>query len=732
MTSPSSADWTELLVGHVLPADTNLDIVDGASTHFGNIATGFRHYEDQMRRSWSGTLTTQEGRTADAGRTAFQHGEQLARETADKYETIQCSNKSAHSSASELRSELMTIAEHGNSRIKEIQNSKGALPIKVGKITEVVADCQTQANGKAAACAGNMLTDIQNILDKHGIPTSAQQFANDSGFDTTRMFGSPNTDTIRQQVEATLNGSDASAGTRALGNPVTPGDTPNQPSGTPTPMTLVGQAPTPAPPLDDHALPHGTPTGAAVGQTPTPMPLARTPATLPEGPPATVAGQAPTPTPSPTPAPASPPVLPGPSAPAVTTGGGLPATTPAAPATPTPLMQGFSQGVQTGAPIGTNALSSPVAPMTPPLSDPPAAVAPHVAQTFPSSGHAPVFDVPAQAPVAQAPVPPPAYLPPGDAGAYIAGPAAAPTPIAGAAAPVGPLPSYGADIRPPVATTPAAPPAPANPPPAGPSSAPAAPASSNLNQPAVVRHHPTTPTPSPTPAAVSEQAVAVTAGGATAGADSADATARARLQHLVDAVARQEPRLNWAAGDRPDGSTVLVTDLACGWVPPRIDIPTGFSLLEPARRRGGVEALLGEVAATATFAPGQHLPSADEPVPTSPRARHGPAADELGWELGQATKWRDGLPRLAHTLATAACRGTGVPDDEIELLRDYLGTIGDRVIEHYPNDVDGTEVENWQLLATIAALVDGDRTEAAYHFTWFQALNRATTEERRV
>ncbi|WP_172442100.1 DUF5631 domain-containing protein [Mycobacterium heckeshornense] len=33
--------------------------------------------------------------------------------------------------------------------------------------------------------------------------------------------------------------------------------------------------------------------------------------------------------------------------------------------------------------------------------------------------------------------------------------------------------------------------------------------------------------------------------------------------------------------------------------------------------------------------------------------------DEFGWELGQATHWRDGLPRIAHTLTKAAFRHTG-------------------------------------------------------------------------
>ncbi|EUA16040.1 hypothetical protein I553_1015 [Mycobacterium xenopi 4042] len=84
-------------------------------------------------------------------------------------------------------------------------------------------------------------------------------------------------------------------------------------------------------------------------------------------------------------------------------------------------------------------------------------------------------------------------------------------------------------------------------------------------------------------------------------AASAATTAKARLQRLVDFVARQEPRLNWAAGDRPDGTTVLVTDLASGWIPPEIDIPVGMQLRDPAKRRGDLESLLGEVTVTASY-----------------------------------------------------------------------------------------------------------------------------------
>ncbi len=332
-----------------------------------------------------------------------------------------------------------------------------------------------------------------------------------------------------------------------------------------------------------------------------------------------------------------------------------------------------------GTPVSATAAAVPPAgPLGGQLPEPVAPPAPAGAPTFATSGQTPVFDA-GHAPAADiAPPPPPAHAPIDTSTSYLAGPSATMSPQA-VAPPAGPLPAYGADIRPPVAVAPAPPTAPAGHVASPPSSAPVSPAAggAGVGQPAVVRQPSSQPTstPAPTPAGIGEQALVASGGGAAAGVASAASTARARLQRLIEAVARQEPRLAWAAGDRSDGTSILVTDLASGWIPPGIDIPTGLQLHAPAPRRGDLEALLGEVNAAASYAPLHYLPPEDkEPVPTSPRARQGPVVEDLGWELGQATKWRDGLPRLAHTLAGAASRGTGVDEKEIELLQQSLTT----------------------------------------------------------
>ncbi len=189
---------------------------------------------------------------------------------------------------------------------------------------------------------------------------------------------------------------------------------------------------------------------------------------------------------------------------------------------------------------------------------------------------------------------------------------------------------------------------------------------------------------------------------------------------MVTAVARQQPRLAWAVGDHADNTTVLVTDLASGWIPPGVDLPSAVTLLTPARRRGNLETLLGNATVTASYTPIHLLPD-EEPLPTSPRPRSAPAVSDLGWELSQATQWRDGLPRLAHTLAKAASAGTGVLESEIDLLHEHLANIGKRVLDSYPDGVDAHDVGNWQLLAAIDALVTGDKVIANYHLAWFLA-----------
>jgi hypothetical protein len=197
-----------------------------------------------------------------------------------------------------------------------------------------------------------------------------------------------------------------------------------------------------------------------------------------------------------------------------------------------------------------------------------------------------------------------------------------------------------------------------------------------------------------------------------------------RLQRLLAFVVHQEPRLNWAVGDHADGTTVLVTDLAHGWIPSGIALPAGVRLLGPGRRTGKVSALVGEATRIATYTPGDFIgrPADFAATESSEQPRELPAVDDLGWELGRATHWRDGLSRMVHTLAKAAAAGTGVVEEEVDLLRVHLDTARYQLLIQYP-DVGPALLLNCLLLAATESLVSRDSLSANYHLAWFQKLD---------
>ena len=268
----------------------------------------------------------------------------------------------------------------------------------------------------------------------------------------------------------------------------------------------------------------------------------------------------------------------------------------------------------------------------------------------------------------------------------------APAPVTAAAAAARPLIGYGAGLRP---TVPAH------------AGAPAAPASAP-------RHTAYLSGPTTTAAAVIARPAVVEA----ATADIRPTPDDAPLLALLHAVAVQLPGLRWAVSARADGSTVVATDLASGWIPPDIDLPTGTGLLEPAARTGCLTEWFGPGGRTVIHEPGRRLPSVAEPAPLT-RSRPWAPVEELGWKLGEATRWRDGLPRLSHTLARAAACGLGFLHSEAELLRQHRRAAGTPALTAYPDAVD---VGDWQLLTTIEALLDGETALAHYHFAWFEAV----------
>ncbi|WP_261876287.1 DUF5631 domain-containing protein, partial [Mycobacterium marinum] len=296
-------------------------------------------------------------------------------------------------------------------------------------------------------------------------------------------------------------------------------------------------------------------------------------------------------------------------------------------------------------------------------------------------------------------------------------------------APAGPLPAYGSDLRPPTVAPPAVPSAPTGPvsgaPVASPSSSPSAGGSMVSPVAKSSAHDAAQAQTTSGPTSMAGATAAATTGAVTG--DSAKRSAeQQRLRRIVDAVARQEPGLSWAAGLRDDGrTTLLVTDLAGGWIPPHVRLPSHVTLLEPATRRSDIGAadLLGAVTISAVHQPHGYIgePGRDAPKLAGDRAaRIAPEIDELGPTLAEHVRRRDGLPRVAQVVAVAAARNYGVPDNEAELLRDRASDIHRSVLAAYPHH-DLAEATDWMLLAAIDALIDGNRTAANYHLAWAMA-----------
>ena len=221
------------------------------------------------------------------------------------------------------------------------------------------------------------------------------------------------------------------------------------------------------------------------------------------------------------------------------------------------------------------------------------------------------------------------------------------------------------------------------------------------------------------------------AAGGTAGAGAGTAGKRLAeqqdLQRKVDAVARQAPNLAWAAGLRDDESTtVLVTDLAGGWIPPTVKLPPGVALLNPAQRRRDTSAvdLLGAVVAVASHQPNTYVTDADpqDSVPgTGERARHGQHVDQLGPTLIDTVGANSRLPRIVQTVAQAVARRYGAADNETELFRQVLNATQTRVLSAYPAHAP-KDVADWMLLAAVDALICGSEELARYHLAWHQAV----------
>lgn len=767
-------DWTPILVGDQWPNSASLQSTLDCAENRAALVSELDHYADVLVQIRHQSLAPQEGITAEEIRGDFERGIAEAQRVADVNRAKSKSYSAAHNAISEFRIKLGTLAAEGNRRIDAVNQSKQPLPEKVTAILTIVSEMKSRAAVHAAICAADISNAIQNVLTVQGIDVSPQTFADTNGVPS--IEAAANADELKEQIIRKLGMSELKLSDDAPSSTNTPTPAPAKPSqpSEAEPRTMGTTHPRPDAPSDLTELPGPstpTPAPAAASGSNTSMPAVASmgPATTTSSP--TTAGSN-TPTPAPAISSASgKPVSPSGATAESVRGGTKPintnAITPSAASAPnasfsvedqsvaaapgaaapaiahgpnalSDLAENFNTGNQSGAPVssGAEAIStaaaSPVHTAPNPLSPPLPETSSRTTHVF-ETAHATAATAPQIAQIAPTPTeatplvaaPPPLAAPTITPPPLNASPLTMPPPT-----PPSSLLGYGADLRPPVATPAAAPLAPSTNPVSAPLHTPGG--STPNGHPALLRQPVAPASQLASSAGITERAVAATATGAAAGAITAGSTAATRLRRLLHAVARQQPQLGWAIGDLDDGSTLLLTDVASGWIPPNIDIPTGVTLLPPADRRGDLTALLGPARRTAIHLPGQHVPTNQDatPVAVSIRSRDVTNLDDLGWELAQATKWRDGLPRLAHTLAKAVTAQTGWLDSEASLLRDHLCTVAQSVIAAYPEHIDSDRIANWQLLATIDALISNQQTLANYHFAWFRA-HTLTREARR-
>ncbi|WRO43977.1 hypothetical protein MUW33_4078 [Mycobacterium canetti] len=713
--------WTPALIGAWWP--TPPTALRAAAHHWATWMTLKQELAESLRGQRE-LLSRNEGRTAEDLISRYFQGEKSELDKAEKYKVKADAFNSGADAIHYLRSRLTEIADAGNREVDEVLASKKLLPEQVAEIQAIQARCNADAANASRAAVDKILAATQEILEAEGTGRDARSWAREHGFDIDDV------PPPRSISKDDLDSAPAAIGDRGMRGD---GGVPSAGVGaemTPEPGQSVGEtgmrgdggvwssdggvvaALPPAAPVSDTGLRGST------GPVP-PAPVVTTPAA------------------------ATPPVI-ATGPPVAMPGGSLSPAALGQGVSPTSIGQSFATGMVTGQPAAAGAHSLSEGAMTamqsgsvpppqaaPAITTPPVVSAPTMAAGIEAT-HGPV-DAPANTPSA----PPASTSATGPVAPTVvtAAPVAAPAApvVGGPGVPAGPLPAYGSDLRPPVVAPPAMPSVPAAPV----SGAPVAPSASSspsaggaLVSPVERAASKAVAGQASASASMAGAAAASTTAGAAAGAVSARAAEQQRLQRIVDAVARQEPRISWAAGLRDDGTTtLLVTDLAGGWIPPHVRLPANVTLLEPTARRRDADVidLLGAVVAVAAHESNTYVaePGPDAPALTGDRSARSaiPKVDEFGPTLVEAVRRRDSLPRIAQAIALPAVRKTGVLENEAELLHGCITAVKESVLKAYPSH-ELTAVGDWMLLAAIEALIDDHEYLANYHLAWFAVTTR--------
>lgn len=679
-------------------------------------------YHDEMasarKRARCSTLANEKGVTAECAMQSNNVGEVAHRKASDNHREKAGAWGRAGDVISQAKKDLADIARQANERIREVQKSKAKEPVKIAKITEIIAAARADAIAKATSVVGEITDETGRLLTKTGQSKTVDDLT--KALDVKHKLDMPKPESSFSPPDV-IEPSDDHNFASQMGN---------HKDGSMAPPDVkqgagwdAGTKGSSFEPPKAGGIGVGSAAGIGIGAPAGGVPGGGIPAgggvpRVPSVPAASLPSGG----------------LPGGLSQALNPGNVVKGLSSAV--SPENLASGFQAGMRAGGPAASQASS---------LSNALSGVggghaSPAPVQNMPSGGAsaAPLVSMPHAAAPQEVAVAPtaaqPAHAAPAAPASYVAPVQAAPAaPLAGggavgAGAGGGALPAYGSDVR--VSPTSNLVPPSTGSAPIGGSVSTAPSGGSGVGSPAVMRQTPATPAAGPSAPLAS--ALAAPAAGAAAGAVAGTAARltveQGRCDDLVAAVARQEPRLRWGVSLRSDGTTLLVTDLAGGWIPPHVKTPEGVTLVNPqaamwAPRRPLVD-MLGENLFQSVYEPGTEI--AESTVPMSDWVRHVEDVTDMRWALRKASEWRDGLPRLAHTMAKAWATNAGVRPIEIDQLREQLNATQTTVIGDYAGGVvNGHVLGNWMLLSAIDALVGGDNVSGTYHYRWFEALRQA-------
>lgn len=205
MSQFPAGEWLFLLVGHQWPTDQDLMALSHGRINRDQLKSGFIRSADMLRNARSGPLAEQQGFTVDDLRNAYGRGEEQARQVAEKNGVKANAYGIAYDSTLSLQHDLTALANEGNQRIREVQDSSQPAAGKVTQIVTVVNQYQALSNIAAAKYSGNVLDAMQTILDCDGTGLSARQDAQSNGLNVGEMFrGRPQSRDLEQQVRGML------------------------------------------------------------------------------------------------------------------------------------------------------------------------------------------------------------------------------------------------------------------------------------------------------------------------------------------------------------------------------------------------------------------------------------------------------------------------------------------------------------------------------------------------